>query len=306
MGENPSHFRGSDDLPVETVSFLDAVEFCNELSKRENRTPCYRINRPEVAIVDGTGYRLPTEAEWEYACRAGSAARFPFGDNRAALGEFAWYSANSEGKTQPVGRKRPNAWGLYDMLGNVWEWCQDRSEDDYYRRSPTNDPPGSPDAPNRVQRGGGWYLPSRYSRPSERASAPPPTLGTGVGFRVVLVEADRQSAGRPADGVGSRPGPARPPASPPPPQSGATPRTITNSIGMKLALIPAGEFLMGSPDSDGQADMDEKPQHRVRISRPFYLGVYEVTQGQYRRVTGQSPSAFRRSYVIQVHRDSTN
>jgi formylglycine-generating enzyme required for sulfatase activity len=119
MGENPSHFKGSDVLPVETVTWLDAVAFCNKLSTRENRSPYYRVNGTEVAVLGGKGYRLPTEAEWEYACRAGAATTYPFGDAPGGLGEHAWYGGNSGGKSHPVGQKRANAWGLYDMLGNV-------------------------------------------------------------------------------------------------------------------------------------------------------------------------------------------
>ena len=101
MGENPSHFKGSDDLPVENVSWLDAVLFCNKLSEQEKRTPFYRINGTEVTIAGGNGYRLPTEAEWEYACRAGSTTLFPFGDDVSKLGDHAWYAQQLRGQDPP-------------------------------------------------------------------------------------------------------------------------------------------------------------------------------------------------------------
>ena len=170
MGSNPSHFKGSDDLPVENVSWLDVVNFCNKLSEKDKRTPFYRINGTDVADVGGNGYRLPTEAEWEYACRAGMAGLFPWGDDIGKQGEYVWFSDNSDSKTHPVGQKRPNAWGLYDMLGNVWEWCADWYDEKYYASSPSVavDPPGPPKASYRVIRGGSWYSYARYCRPAVR------------------------------------------------------------------------------------------------------------------------------------------
>jgi len=188
MGDNLSQFKGSDDLPVENVSWLDAVKFCNKLSEREKRTPFYRIDGTEVTLAGGNGYRLPTEAEWEYACRAKSTTLFPFGDDASKLGEHAWYSFNSESKTHPVGQKLPNGWGLYDMLGNVREWCADGYDEKYYASSPPADPPSAPGASLRVFRGGGWSDDPWGCRPTDRGRNMPPTRPDDLGFRVAAVQ----------------------------------------------------------------------------------------------------------------------
>lgn len=122
-GRGPAH-RALDRHPVTGVSWRDAVRFCNALSKRDGYAPCYGLKGDGVE-VDRTvdGWRLPTEDEWEHACRAGGEGRFGVGDDETMLATVAWYAENATGATQPVGRLRPNAWGLYDMLGNVWEWC---------------------------------------------------------------------------------------------------------------------------------------------------------------------------------------
>ena len=187
MGNNPSYFKGSDDLPVEQVSWSDAVKFCNKLSEREGRRPCYRIEGDVVTIAGG-GYRLPTEAEWEYACRAETTTRFSFGDDVDALGQYAWYSANSNGRTHPVGKKQPNAFGLYDMHGNVWEWCWDGYDADYYKQSPAVDPPGAAQASARVFRGGGWDFIPRFARSAIRHGYGPVYRYSSLGFRLALVE----------------------------------------------------------------------------------------------------------------------
>ena len=143
MGKNPSRFKGPQ-LPVERVSWKAAVSFCTKLSAF-----------PEEQAA-GRTYRLPTEAEWEYACRAGSTTDFCFGDAEWGLDDYAWYEDNSDHRTHPVGQKRPNAWGLYDMHGNVWEWCADWHDEAYYEASPVDDPQGPATGVDRVGRGGSW------------------------------------------------------------------------------------------------------------------------------------------------------
>jgi formylglycine-generating enzyme required for sulfatase activity len=142
MGNNPSHFKGAD-RPVDSVSWEDAQEF---LSKLNARNDDYR-------------YRLPTEAEWEFAARAGTTA-----DNAGHLDSVAWYSSNSGGQTHSVGEKQANGWGLYDMLGNVGEWCQDWYDENYYRNSPAVDPRGPSSGSLRVLRGGSWNYVTRDVR----------------------------------------------------------------------------------------------------------------------------------------------
>jgi formylglycine-generating enzyme required for sulfatase activity len=187
IGHNPSLFKGLDDRPVEMVSWLEAVAFCNTLSEWEGVEPYYRTEGTDVTIAGRNGYRLPTEAEWEYACRAGTTTLYPFGDDARALGDYAWCIANSEWKPKPVGQKRPNPWGLHDMLGNVWEWCADWYGEKYYASSSRADPPGAPQGSQRVIRGGSYGNAPDDCRPAIRRRCEPECGGSGIGFRVAVV-----------------------------------------------------------------------------------------------------------------------
>jgi formylglycine-generating enzyme required for sulfatase activity len=186
VGINPSTHRGNPQLPVETVSWLDAVEFCNRLGAKEGFAPYYKIDGDQVAIAGGKGYRLPTEAEWEYACRARSQTVFAHGAVQQGLARFAWTGNNSGKATHPVGEKEPNPLGLHDMIGNVGEFCWDR-----YGPYPDDgdvdvDPAGPETGLDRVLRGPGafWATPVLYT-PFHRAKGVIPTTSDPHnGFRV--------------------------------------------------------------------------------------------------------------------------
>jgi len=165
---NPSHFSGPDN-PVERMQWIGAARFCNACSRLEGRTPCYD-EQTWACDFEANGYRLPTEAEWEYACRAGSDAAYCFGDDVEELNRYAWYKRTSRGRTWPVRQKAPNAWGLYDVHGNVWQWCNDWYAADYYTRSPRRNPRGPETGQRRVLRGGAYREPARRCRAAYRRS----------------------------------------------------------------------------------------------------------------------------------------
>jgi formylglycine-generating enzyme required for sulfatase activity len=171
MGANPSLFKVGN-RPVEHISWADAVDFCGRMSKL-----------PEEKAA-GRAYRLPTEQEWEYACRAGSSTVFGFGDDPRELVDFGWFADNSNDQTQPVGKKRPNAWGFYDMHGNVFEWCQN-----WYIACPASAataPSRLSTASFRMLRGGCWVSAAEYCRSAYRHASQQSDRFSFTGFRVAL------------------------------------------------------------------------------------------------------------------------
>jgi formylglycine-generating enzyme required for sulfatase activity len=186
MGSNPSYFQGDPNRPVEQVSWYDAVEFCNKLSQRNGLAQVYTINGTDVtADWSANGYRLPTEAEWEYAARGGQqgASEYHVYAGADDLSKVAWYSGNSGSTTHPVGQKAPNALGLCDMSGNVWQWCWDWWGDN--SGSGQNDPRGASSGDSRVDRGGSWIDDAQYNRVAYRYDYTPATRGRYLGFRIV-------------------------------------------------------------------------------------------------------------------------
>ena len=168
VSNNPSYFKG-DDLPVESILWGDVQEFIRKLNEKEGTDK----------------YRLPSEAEWEYACRAGTTTKYSFGDSESELGDYAWYDKNSGSKTHPVGKKKPNPYGLYGMHGNVWEWVQDRWHGNYDGAPADGSVWESGDGAARVIRGGSWSNPAEICRHSLRSSRGPGIRDRNLGFRLL-------------------------------------------------------------------------------------------------------------------------
>jgi len=289
MGTNPSHFsatgvgkdlvagRDTAKHPVERVSWSDAAEFCAKLSQQEQLKPFYSRSQDTITSVDGTGYRLPSEAEWEFACRSGTLTKFWVGNKDEDLVRAIWFQGTSGGRTHPAGELIANQFGLFDVHGNVWEWVQDCWELAYYGEF-TEKPAINPGGPlpadcRRVVRGGGWNVSTSYCHASVRDTGTPADGFPHVGFRVSLtVDAVKAaiagSKTKLASATGAwqgwpagSPNPAIAPFNAPQAkkhqQEWATylnvPVEHTNSIGMKFALIPPGEFIMGAT----AAEMDE-------------------------------------------------
>jgi len=198
MEYNPSIVVENEDCPVDSVTWFSAIEFCNKMSEAESLSPYYgmkavrrrannSIEKANVTVLGGDGYRLPTEAEWEYACRAGSVSPWCFGDQVLEVGEYAWFYDNSLMETHPVGQRKPNSWGLFDMHGNVMEWCYDwynESQYQQYAEEEVENPAGPDAGTARVLRGGAWQFGAEATRCAYRNNSAPDAVAGVIGFRI--------------------------------------------------------------------------------------------------------------------------
>ena len=266
MGTNPSHFQGTN-LPVETISWNEAQTYC-----------------------EAVGMRLPTEAEWEYAARAGgTSARY--GD----LDAIAWYFDNSGRQTHEVARKEPNAWGLYDMLGNVWEWVADWHAD--YAAGSQSDPHGPASGTYRVLRGGSWDNNPRFARASFRGWSGPGNRFNRFGVRCAAERIPYEDQGT-RDSQQSlalarqRQEQQRPPQIQQQQENAAGTTKVNPKDGLTYVWIPPGTFTMGCSPGDAECFADEKPAHHVTITKGFWIGQTEVTEEAYQRAMGNNPRSF--------------
>ena len=279
MGNNPSETKGVK-LPVTDVSWEDCQDFIKKLNTK----------------TDG-GYRLPTEAEWEYACRAGTTTKYSFGD-KITRKDANYRNLTVETNPVAVGSYKPNAFGLYDMHGNASEWCEDWHGN--YPSESVTDPKGSESGECRVVRGGCWWRPGSFVRSSFRDRLQPSSQFLGFGFRLARM-ADFKVGVSPTS---PKPDPVNLLLAPfTETQAKEIQKVIAKSfqkeveekadlgkgINLDLVLIPAGKFMMGSPESEkGQSNYVS--QYEAMISKPFYMGKYEVTQDQWDAVMNSNPS----------------
>jgi len=254
-------------FPETGVSWEDCQEFITKLNAKTNR-----------------GYRLPTEAEWEYACRAGTTTEYSYGDNLTKS------DANIDGDSiKAVGSYKPNAFGLYDMHGNVWEWCGSLQEGE------VTDPKGSPTGTSRVLRGGSFYHDVSRSRSSVRYFLPPSYKVFYNGFRLAKT-ANIKTSESPASVnllvapfTEAKAKEAQKAIAKSLQKEAEWKVTLGNGVIVDLVLIPAGKFMMGSPASE-VGRVDNETQHEVTLTKPFYIGKYEFTQEQWQAVMGDTPS----------------
>ena len=264
MNTNPSYFvkeKGGPKNPVEQVSWSDAVEFCEKMDALV-----------KAKLPSGMKLQLPTEAQWEYACRAGTKTRFFTGDDEVDLARAGWYTKNANSKTHPVGQKTPNAFGLYDMHGNVYQWCMDAYTKEYEKLTPKDPFNDGEKSASRVVRCGSWIDVPNFCRSAYRYGLTPDARDGGFGFRVVVSALPSKT-----------PDHSTTTTLPRAPLEKNASLELGGGIKMDLVLIKAGTFEMGSPEVE-KGRYDDEKQHTVTISNAFYIAKYPVTQEQYEAV----------------------
>ena len=328
IGSNPSYFSGSDDLPVENVSWYDAVKYCNLLSDEAGLERCYDESTWDCDFTKN-GYRLPTEAEWEYACRAGTATMYYSGDSESDLSRVGWFIEISN-KTHPVGQKEPNEWGLYDMHGNVWEWCNDWYASDYYSYSPSQNPTGPQTGSHHVLRGGSyqntadgcaavhreydgspvrWYNSVGF-RVGRGAFTPGYTISgtvTGTDGVTVSLSGDDSDSQTVNDGgsysftvehggnytvMPSKSGYSFTPASKDFSSVNSNQTqdfTATENVPKEIVMVSIPGGTFQMGSNDGSSG--ERPVHTVTLDA-FQMSSTEITKSQYDAITGANPSYF--------------
>lgn len=308
MGSNPSRFPGGDH-PVEHLSWPECEGFIVHVN----------------TTVTGLAARFPTEAEWEYGCRAGTKTATWAGDLKDGeeirsprVDRIAWYSGNSDRATHAVGGKSPNPWGLHDMLGNVYEWCGDWYS--WYESGLVVDPRGSTTGTLRVFRGGSWGSDAQYVRAASRFGSHPEDRVYGLGFRLARGQSPRSGGGAEVPRSGDLRRSAEAPRSPAPVRDASAPTVrehesrsnarpswarsdehddvgrvatlVVDGVRVRFRWIPAGSFVMGSPADEVGANWDESPQYEVTLTRGFWLMETPVTQALWQAVMGRTPSRF--------------
>ncbi|MBR4569537.1 MAG: formylglycine-generating enzyme family protein [Candidatus Riflebacteria bacterium] len=303
MGKNPSKFK-NDLQPVELVNWNDAKEFCEKLNTKFSSS-----------IPSGFKFDLPTEAQWEYACRAGTNSPLNNGKELTTeykcdnLDEIGWYAKNSKFTTHPVGQKQPNSWGIYDMQGNVSEWCRDY--DGSFVEGEAKDPLGPEKGTDRIIKGGNYNVNAKFCRSAIRLNANPKTKDMKTGFRVALIpvgsgteinfasktEVPHNIVSQPKENT-SAPVVAK--------TSETTNTTATNSqnndtkqdwtysdLNLQMVYCKTGKFKMGSPENElGRTKGSDLDANEVSIDKDFYIGKYEVTQKLFSDVMGEKPSRY--------------
>jgi formylglycine-generating enzyme required for sulfatase activity len=266
MSDNPSLFIG-EKLPVERISWYDAVEFCNKKSEKDGLNPCYTGTGENIVCnFDADGYRLPTEAEWEFAASGGIQGQNYLFSGGNTADEVAWYDNNSLDKTHPVGLKNANSLGVHDMSGNVREWCWDRYDSEYYKKSPTENPRGPEVGKTRTYRGGSACERKISLRCSARFQLPPESKQYDLGLRIIKNAMDADNG-----------------------------NTAKQNPPEGMVLVKGGTFNMGNNKGIG----GEKVLHDVTV-RSFLIGKYEVTQDQWKEIIGSNPS-FRRGNKTPIN-----